>query len=237
MLRYENPERYFHTSTRYGVVGRELWVELAGQLWFGAVRHAQDDDERPQPDRHITVRALANNGRLPRLALTEATITETVSGFTGIASVRSVTAPSLPQYPPRYYASYDWRVLGHYAASGMNEFNRMLTGDAAPVLREILELYDWTPDEEVPRRIEAIRTVDFSRDQVLQRGLVLLVARIHVELDVGGFDGPGDAVLFGDVLNHFLGRYASLQTSMQLVLTIDGMQTVYPRTDFKGAAF
>ena len=236
MLHYEKPERYFHTGTRYGVVGRELWVTLAGQIWFGALRYAQDDEARPQPDRHLTVRALANNGRLPRLALSEATITETVSGFTGIASVRNVTAPSLSQYPPRYFAGYDWRVLGHFTANGMNEFNQML-GEGAPALREVLELYDWTPDEAIPQRIDAIRTVRFSKNQVLQRGYVLRVVRIHVDLDTGGFDGPGDAMLFADVLNHFLGRYASVQCSMQLILTIDGQETVYPRTDFTGAPF
>jgi type VI secretion system protein ImpG len=236
MLRYEKPERYFHTATRYGVVGREQWVTLAGQLWAGTYRSAQDDGDRPQPDRHLTVRALANNGRLPRLALSEATITEVVSGFTGIASVRNLTAPSLPQYPPRYYPGYEWRALGHFTANGANEFNQML-GEGAPVLREVLELYDWTVDDAVPQRIDAIRTVRFSEDQVLQRGYVLRAVRIHIDLDAGGFDGPGDAVLFGDVLNHFLGRYAGTQCSIQMVLTIDGQETVYPRTDFKGAPF
>jgi len=147
-----------------------------------------------------------------------------------------VTAPSLPQYPPRYYPGYDWRVLGHYTANGANEFNRMLM-EGAPALRETLELYDWTPDDAVARRIDAIRTVDFSGDQVLQRGHVLRIACIHVDLDAAGFDGPGDAVLFGDVLNHFLGRYASAQCSVQLVLSIDSQKTVYPRTDFTGAPF
>lgn len=234
--RDEKPERYFHTAMRYGVVGRELWVTLAGQRWAGTYRHAQNDENRALLDRHLTVRALANNGRLPRLALSEATITETVSGFTGIASVRNLTGPSLPQYPPRYYPGYEHRALGHFTANGANEFNRML-GEGAPVLREVLELYDWTVDDAVPRRIDAIRAVRFSRGQVLQRGSLLRVVRIHVDLDAGGFDGPGDAALFGDVLNYFLGRYASLQCSKQLLLTIDGYETVYPRTDFMGAPF
>ncbi|CAM2164177.1 type VI secretion system protein ImpG [Paraburkholderia sacchari] len=236
LLRYEKPERYFHSATRYGVNGRELWVTLAGQLWAGTYLDSKDDDgDRPQFDRHVTLRALANNGRLPRLALTEATITGTVSGFTGIASVRNVTAPSLPQYPPRYFPGYDWRVLGHYTANGQNEFNRMLV-EGARVLREVLELYDWTADDAIPQRIGAIRTVRFSEDHVRIRGLVRVV-RIHVDLDASGFDGPGDAVLFGDVLNHFLGRYASPQYSTQTVLTIDGQETVYPRTDFTRAPF
>jgi type VI secretion system protein ImpG len=236
MLRYETPERYFHTVTRYGVEGRELWVTLAGQLWAGTYRYAHDGEDRPQPDRHVTVRALANNGRLPRLALAEATINETVSGFTGIASVRNLTAPSQPQYPPRDYPGYDWRTLGHFTANGMNEFSRMLM-EGAPALREVLELYDWTPDDAIPQRIDAIRSVRFSHDEAAQRGHAIRAVCIHVDLDAGGFDGPGDAALFGDVLNRFLGRYASVQYSLQLVLTVDGKETRYPRTSFEGAPF
>ncbi|WP_341316948.1 type VI secretion system baseplate subunit TssF [Paraburkholderia sp. IMGN_8] len=236
MLCYEKPERYFHTSTRFGARGRELWVTLAGQLWAGTYRNAQDDEDRPHPDRYLTVRALANNGRLPRMALAEATITETVSGFTGIASVRNLTAPTLPLYPPRYYPGYDWRVLGHFTAGGANELNRIHM-EGAPALHETLELYDWAPDDGVSRRIEAIRDVRFSEKQVVERAYVQRIACVHVELDATAFDGPGDAVLFGDVLNRFMGRYACFHLSMQLVLMIDGKETVYPRIDFEGAPF
>ncbi|MBC8731985.1 type VI secretion system baseplate subunit TssF [Paraburkholderia sp. UCT2] len=233
-LRHEKPERYFHTSTRFGPLGRELWVTLAGQLWAGTYRHAENDEDRPDPDRYLTVRALANNGRLPRMALAEATITETVSDFTGIASVRNLTAPSMPLYPPRYYPGYDWRVLGHFTAGGANELNRIHM-EGAPALRETLELYDWTPDDGVSRRIDAIRDVRFSEKQKVERAYVQRIACAYVELDPTAFDGPGDAALFGEVLNHFLGRYASLHVSMQLVLSIGGKETVYPRIDFEGA--
>lgn len=109
--------------------------------------------------------------------------------------------------------------------------------EGAPVLREVLELYDWTVDDVVSQRIEAIRATRFSEDQVVQHGGVLRVARIHIDLDAGAFAGPGDAVLFGDVLNHFLGRYACIHYSVQLVVGIDGQETVYPRTEFTGAPF
>lgn len=236
MLRYEKPERYFHASTRFGERGRELWVSLDGQLWAGTFRNAQDDEDRPHPDRYLTVRALANNGRLPRMALAEATITETVSGFTGIASVRNLTAPTLPLYPPRDFPGYDWRVLGHYTANGANELNGIVR-EGAQVLREVLELYDWTPDDRVARRIDAIQDVRFTKHDVLARGYMVQDVHMNVTLDAGAFDGPGDAVLFGDVLSCFVGRYACFHHSMRLVLNVDGKETRYPRSDFEGAPF
>jgi type VI secretion system protein ImpG len=235
-LRYEEPERYFHTAIRFGERGRELWVGLEGQLWAGTYRNAGGDENRPDPDRYLTVRALANNGRLPRMALTEATITETVSGFTGIASVRNLSAPTLPLYPPRYFPGYDWRVLGHYTANGANELNRIVS-EGAPVLREVLELYDWTADDGVTRRIDAIQDVRFVEQDVLDRGYMMRDIHMNVALDACAFDGPGDVVLFGDVLSYFVGRYACFHHSMRLVLNVDGKETRYPRTDFEGAPF
>ncbi|MDR5735849.1 type VI secretion system baseplate subunit TssF [Caballeronia sp. LZ025] len=237
MLRYQKPERYFHTSTRFGVVGRELWVTLSGQLW--EKQDARRDDREGgsiEPDRHLTVRALANNGRLPRMALAEATITETVSGFTGIASVRNLTGPTLPLYPPRHHPGYDWRVLGHYTAGGANELN-MIQMAGAPALRAALELYDWSVDDSITKRIDAIERVWLVEHKALQRAYVHREARMHVQLDAKAFDGPGDVMLFGDVLSRFIGHYASFHHSMRLVLIVDGKETVYPRMEHEGAPF
>lgn len=237
MLRYEKPERYYYTSTRFGVVGRELWVTLSGQLWEPrGLDHDAGDEGPVEPDRYLTVRALANNGRLPRMALAEATITETVSGFTGIASVRNLTAPTLPLHPPRHHSEYDWRVLGHFTAGCANELNMIQMG-GAPALREVLELYDWSTDDGIERRIDAIEDVRLAEHQAVERASVHREIRVHIRLDATAFDGPGDAVLFGDVLSRFVGRYASFHHSMRLVLDIDGKETVYPRREHEGAPF
>ncbi|RQQ21926.1 type VI secretion system baseplate subunit TssF [Burkholderia stagnalis] len=237
MLRYEKPERYFHTATRFGATGRELWVTLSGQLW---TRRGSDDDaveERPvEPDRYLTVRALANNGRLPRMALTEATITETVSGFTGIASVRNLTAPTLPLYPPRHHPEYDLRVLGHFTAGGANELIT-IQGGGAPALRAVLMLYDWSDDDGIMRRIDAIEDVRLVEHQVRERASIHREIRMHVRLDAKAFDGPGDAALFGEVLSRFVGHYASVHHSMRLVLNMDDREILYPRMEYEGAPF
>jgi type VI secretion system protein ImpG len=236
MLRYEKPERYFHTSKRFGVTGRELWLTLSGQLWERFQADARGEENRPEPDRYLTVRALANNGRLPRMALAEATITETVSGFTGIASVRNLTAPTLPLYPPRHHPEYDWRVLGHYTAGGANELN-MIGMAGAPALREALELYDWSPDPGTERRIDAIEDVRLAKHQTVGKGHMRFEIQVHVRLDASAFAGPGDVALFGDVISRFVGRYSSFHHATRLVLHVGGEQTLYPLMEFEGVPF
>lgn len=237
MMRYEKPERYFHTAMRFGTLGRELWVTLAGQLWEEPpCRHPVDDDGRPDADRYLTVRALANNGRLPRMALAEATIIEAVSGFTGIASVRNLIAPSSPCYPPRHHPLYDWRVLGHFTGACANELGSIIMNGAA-AFREALELYDWMADDSIERRINAIQQVSFTDHDTVDHASIHREIRMHVRLDATAFDGPGDATLFGDVLSRFVGRYAGIHHSMRLILEIDGDETVYPRQSFHGAPF
>jgi type VI secretion system protein ImpG len=170
------------------------------------------------------------------MALAEATITEMVSGFTGIASVRNLTEPTLPLYPPRHHPEYDWRVLGHFTTGGANELNTIQMG-GAPALREVLELYDWAACDAIERRINAIKAVWLAEHQTVGQASGPRVVRLYVHLDATAFDGPGDTALFGDVLSRFVGRYACFHHAMQLVLSIDGKETVYPRWNYKGAPF
>jgi type VI secretion system protein ImpG len=224
MMRYESPERYFHTSTRFSVTGnRQLWVNLGGQFW----EHADSP-----PDGHLTVRALANNGRLPRMALRESMISDPASNFKGIHSVRNLTPPTMPLYPPRD-REYDWQVISHFSGGGSNELNMM----DESVLRGALALYDWTRQDDNGKRIAAIARVWLTEENLVQCARVLRDIHIHVAIDAAAFAGAGDVVLFGDVLSHFVGRHANFHHSVRLVLIADGKETVYPRTDFKGAPF
>ncbi|MBB5501751.1 type VI secretion system baseplate subunit TssF [Paraburkholderia sp. MM5384-R2] len=228
---HENPFlKYYDEEMRYL---REAGREFAQAQPDAARRMGMLNGEPEGAVRAVNEAFAFLSARL-RMKLDDGMPEVTVSDFTGIASVRNLTAPSMPLYPPRYYPGYDWRVLGHFTAGGANELNRIHM-EGAPALRETLELYDWTPDDGVSRRIDAIREVRFSEKQKVERAYVQRIACAYVELDPTAFDGPGDAGLFGEVLNHFLGRYASLHVSMQLVLSIGGKETVYPRIDFEGA--
>ncbi|MGF6899220.1 type VI secretion system baseplate subunit TssF [Paraburkholderia sp. GAS348] len=219
MLRHEASERYFHTSLGFGVTGRrEMWITLGGHVW---------DESGSLPDTHVKVRVLANNGSLPRMALRESTISTLASNAGGVGSVRNLTQPTLPLYPPRD-RQYRWQVISHFSS---REFD-VLDKD---VLRGVLALYDWTGRDDNAKRIAAIRHVWIEQRSVIRKGGMLREFAIHVEIDPAGFAGSGDVVLFGDVLSHFVGRYASYHYSVRLVLVVNGKETAYPATEFTGS--
>ena len=239
MRRDDAPERYFHTTMGFGVTGgHEMSITLGGQPWDhlritekATDRMADEPGRLPRnvPDRHVKVRVLANNGMLPRMALRESTLTVLASAADGVGRVCNLTQPTMPLYPPRD-TLYQWQIVSHFCR---HEFNVMDTD----VLRRILALYDWTRQDDIARRITAVRQVWLEPQQVVRKGYMQRVFGIHVEIDPAGFAGPGDVVLFGDVLSHFLGRYACYQYEVRLVLVVNGTHTGYPITEFTGSAF
>ncbi|WP_338640471.1 type VI secretion system baseplate subunit TssF [Burkholderia pyrrocinia] len=205
MMRHESPDRYYHASIRQGATGqREMHVTLGGHLW---------DEPGSLPDGHVTVRVLANNGRLPRMALRESMIATPASTFNGVERVRNLTAPTMPLYPPRG-GDYDWKVISHFNAAGASELNMM----DAKVLRGALLLYDWTRQDDNRRRIEAIHYVWLDEETELVGARVDRIVNVNVGIEPSGYAGPGDVALFGDVLSRFVGRYACFHFAVRLVL-------------------
>ncbi|WP_080417350.1 type VI secretion system baseplate subunit TssF [Burkholderia ubonensis] len=219
MLFHESPERYYHSFIRHGVTGqREMWVTLGGHLW---------EEPDSLPDEHVTIRVLANNGRLPRMALRESMLTAPASAFTGVERVCNLTAPTMPLYPPRG-GDYDWRVISHFNAAGSSELNMM----DANVLRGALSLYDWTRQDENRRRIAAIEYVWLDQEEEVVGAGIERIVNINVGIEPTAFAGPGDVALFGDVLSRFVGRYACFHHAVRLVLYegVGGPIRRYPRT-------
>jgi type VI secretion system protein ImpG len=231
MLRHDAPGRYFHTTMGDSVAGgRQMWITLGGHVWDKSdetVREEFGQKSEIIPDAHVSVRVLANNGMLPRMALRESAITTTSSNAGGIGRVRNLTQPTPPLYPPRG-RDYQWQVVSHFSG---HEFNVLDT----EVLRGVLALYEWSGQTDNTKRIAAILDVWIEPRNVIRKGGLLREFEIHVELDPAAFAGPGDVVLFGDVLSHFVGRYAGYHYSVRLVLHVNGQQTVYAVTEFTGS--
>lgn len=223
MLRHEMPERYFHTRVRRGPSGRfDTWVVLGGHAW-------EQQDTLPQETLSLSV--TGTNGMLPRKGLREAGISRMRGGFTNIAEVRNLTAPTLPVYPPTG-DRFHWRVLSHLAPNYLSLLD-------AEVLRGSLALYDWTDGELNRRRIAGITAVRHRPLQKLAKGGLLRGVEIEVTLDSTRFAGEGDVELFGEMLNRLLSLYATLNLYTRLVIVAQptGKRLEWPDSKGEGAPF
>jgi type VI secretion system protein ImpG len=223
MLRHDMPERYFHTRMRRGPSGRfDTWIVLGGHAWESQARLPQET---------LSLSVTGTNGMLPRKALREAGIRRMRGGFTSIAAVRNLVAPTLPVYPPTG-DRFHWRVLSHLAPNYLSLLD-------AQILRGSLALYDWTEGELNRRRIEAITDVRHRALQKLVKGGLLRGVEITVTLDGHLFAGEGDIALFGGMLNRFLGLYATLNLYTKLVVMVQptGRRMEWPDTKGEGAPF
>jgi type VI secretion system protein ImpG len=223
MLRHEMPERYFHTRARRGPSGRfDTWVVLGGHAWEG---------ETTLPKETLSLSITGTNGMLPRKGLREASINRTRGGFTNVASVRNLTAPTLPVYPPTG-DRFHWRVLSHLAPNYLSLLD-------AEILRGSLALYDWTDGELNRRRIDAIVDVKHRPLQKLVKGGLLRGVEIEVTLNSDKFAGDGDLVLFGEMLNRFLALYATMNIYTKLVVISlpTGRRITWPDNKAEGAPF
>ncbi|WP_031359996.1 type VI secretion system baseplate subunit TssF [Caballeronia sordidicola] len=223
MLRHEMPERYFHTRARRGPSGRfDTWVVLGGHAW---------ESETTLPEETLSLSVTGTNGMLPRKGLREASINRTRGGFTNVASVRNLTAPTLPVYPPTG-DRFHWRVLSHLAPNYLSLLD-------AEILRGSLALYDWTDGELNRRRIDAIIDVKHQPLQKLVKGGLLRGVEIEVTLNSDKFAGDGDLALFGEMLNRFFALYATMNIYTKLVVISlpSGRRITWPDNKAEGAPF
>jgi type VI secretion system protein ImpG len=223
MLRHEMPERYFHTRTRRGPSGRlDTWLVLGGHAW---------ERQTTLPREILSLSVTGTHGMLPRKGLRETSIARMRTGFTHVAAVRNLVAPTPPVYPPTQ-DRFHWRVLSHLAPNYLPLLD-------AERLRGSLALYDWTEGELNRRRIEAITEVRHRPIQKLVKGGVLRGVEISVTLDGHAFAGAGDLELFAGMLNRFLGLYATLNLFTRLVVIeqAGGQRLVWPDTKGEGAPF
>ena len=223
MLRHDMPERYFHTRVRRGPSGRfDTWVVLGGHAW---------ELQQAVLGETLSLSVVGTNGMLPRKGLRAAAISRMGGGFTHIAAVRNLTAPTLPLYPPTA-DRFHWRVLSHLAPNYLSLLD-------AEVLRGSLALYDWTDGELNRRRIEAILHVRQLPLQKLVKGGLLRGVEIEVTLDTARFAGEGDVELFGEMLHRFLALYATVNlfTRLAIVAQPSGARRVWPDSKGEGAPF
>lgn len=132
--------------------------------------------------------------------------------------------PPSPQHQPAIFGGELWKLVSHLTLHKLS-----LSGAGAQGLREILRLYAPSRDAYAQRQISGIREV---RTEALiqplrqQLGGVARGSRFDVELDEEAFYGVSP-LIFGEVLNVFLGLYASLNTLTQVRLHSSSRQGLW----------
>ena len=133
--------------------------------------------------------------------------------------IRTLGRPT-PQIEPPLGGQTLWRLVSHLSLN-----NRSLSAgpDGIDALREILRLYARTRDPSVDDQINALAAISTRRivGQVGEdawRGFCR-GTEITLEIDEDNFTAAnGSVFLLGQVLSHFFGLYASINSFTQLVL-------------------
>ncbi len=135
-----------------------------------------------------------------------------LAGFTALT-------PLSPTLRLREGAGLHWRLLSHLKLGHLS----LADGAGGPeTLREMMRLYDYRDAPETHALIDAITGVSHRRSTArvagggMARGL-----DVEVEMDGRAVD-PGQAFLFGQVLDRFFGLYVNLNGFTRLTLRLKG---------------
>jgi type VI secretion system protein ImpG len=149
------------------------------------------------------------------------------------ARFRNVVPVTTPIRPPLGSSELQWRLVAHLASS------------RAPLarpetLRTLLELYNLPAlkDQQSGRtnrlRIEGIRGAESAPSRRVLGGAVVRGARVALELDEGHYGGPGDAFLFGEVLDGLFASQVGLNGFTELTARLHPSRREYQWTPRNG---
>lgn len=203
MLRYQRPARYYHTRIRRGPSGvNETLLILGGDKF---------EQERQSAQEPLVLSLLASNGTMPRLTLQSVLLNRLAGNTQATVTVKNLCPATMPYYPPNY-DRFHWKLLSQFGSS----FLWMM--DNAKVLRNTLQLYDWTGSAQNQRRRDAIIDVRHYLLQRFKLGSLQRGVDIEVTINSEGFAGEGDICLFGSVLNRFFAQFADIHLFNRLTL-------------------
>ncbi len=167
------------------------------------------------PTETLSIQLQCTNGLLPEGLQTGDIRRPTISTpeFVSFRNLRPPTSSIMPTLGRNLH----WKLLSHLCLN-----YRSL--EDAENLRALLELYNFEENRDRPafvasqKRIAGIQgIVCRATDQLVQR-VIMRGREIRLEVRQDHFAGPGDLFLFGSILDHFLGLFASLNTFTQLTI-------------------
>lgn len=217
--RTEESRPFFHRLTDRASDG-VFWqirrhAEEAGRLPGATSIAFVDSREVPVSPGGTTasIEVLATNGALPR-RLPFGGGQPRLHLVSGVDQVAGVTClrPMTPIRQARAERDRAWQLMSHLSLNHLS-----LTSGGAPVLRNILRLYDPGDSRETAQLINAIEDVSAAPALTRLQGVLVSGTDVTITFDDQRID-PGQAVVFGAVLDRFLGCYTALNTFTRLTL-------------------
>lgn len=157
----------------------------------------------------ISIKLLCTNGTLPE-NLRVGDIIRPTNTTPEYVEFRNITPPTASVSPP-LGTNLLWRLLSHLSLN-------YLSLSRVENLRALLELYLFPETRERvatlanKRRIAGIQSVEANPSDRLVSGIMMRGQEIKLRIRQDHFASAGDLFLFGCVLDHFLGGYASVNT-------------------------
>jgi type VI secretion system protein ImpG len=209
------------TSPTYHVTIRQSPVHERFDFYLSVAYPAGKGSPPPET---LSMKLQCTNGRLAE-ALKSGDICHPTSSTPEFVRFKNIRPPTSSIYP-HLGRNLLWQLVSHLSLNYQS-----LAG--ADNLRAILALYNFEENRDRPahlanqKRIAGIRAIDTRSvnrlvDRVIMRGREV---QLHMRQD--HFAGAGDMYLFGTILDHFLGIYASINTFTQLVVKEEHKGDVY----------
>ena len=175
----------------------------------------------------ISPKIQCTNANLPE-GLQTGDISQPTSTSPELVTFKNITPPTNNILPP-LGKNLLWRLLSHLSLNYLSLSN-------AENLKTILELYNFeeTRDKSAfianQKRISGIQRVAAKGSDRLVNGVMMRGQDIMMKARLDHFSGSGDFFLFGSILDHFLGNYASINTYTRLSIqeTVRGDEYQWP---------
>jgi type VI secretion system protein ImpG len=197
-------------GARSSYVGSEVFIALV------------DLDEAPYSSalKQLGVSTLCTNRDLPlQISLGQGRTDFTLDIGAPVDSIRCVAGPTRP-IASHAHGDTAWRLVSHLSLNYLSLVDKDLS-DGAEALRALLNLYCDRDDAAALRQVDGLKSVQAVpvNGRIPTKGPLTFGRGLGITLtcDEGAFEGSG-VFLFGQVMQEFLAKYASINSFTETTL-------------------
>ncbi|MDY6903498.1 MAG: type VI secretion system baseplate subunit TssF [Thermodesulfobacteriota bacterium] len=163
----------------------------------------------------LAIQLLCTNGNLTR-SLQSGDIAVPTSTSPELCTFKNIL-PATPSIHPPLGMEMLWKFLSSLT---LNLFTIADTKNFKELLHQYIfpEAQDQGRMAANEKRLEGIRSVQCKPGRRLDRGTLITGQEINLTVNSNNFSGPGDAFIFGNILDRFFSDYAAINTYTRLFM-------------------